>query len=117
MLKTMFRYLLAVCFVVAGANHFRHPDFYISMMPPVLPWPAMWVYLSGVAEVGLGVALLVPSLQRIAAWGLIVLLIAVFPANVHMATHPGEFSSFSPILLWLRLPLQAVFIAWAYWFT
>jgi uncharacterized membrane protein len=65
----------------------------------------------------LGCIILVPSLTRIAAWGLIALLIAVFPANIHMVTNPQLYPEISPTALWLRLPLQAVFIVWAYWYT
>ena len=65
----------------------------------------------------LGALLLVRRLTVFAAWGLIALLIAVFPANIHMALNAEQYPTFSPIVLWLRLPLQGVLIAWAYWFT
>ena len=115
--KTFARYVLALLFVAAGLNHFVNAEFYISIMPPVVPWHAELVALSGVAEVLLGVLLLVRRTMTLAAWGLIALLIAVFPANVHMALNPQLFPTASPVALWARLPFQAVFIAWAYWFT
>jgi uncharacterized membrane protein len=116
-LKLVMRWLLAPLFVGAGANHFRDPDFYVRIMPPYLPLPLTLVYVSGVCEVALGVLLLVPGWSRPAAWGLIALLVAVFPANVHMAMNPQDFPEFAPVMLYARLPLQAVLIAWAFWFT
>jgi len=115
--KLVLRWLLGIFFVLAGANHLLNSDFYVRIMPPYLPWPLELVYLSGLFEVVLGLLVLVRRYTSLAAWGLIALLVAVFPANVHMALHPELFPEFSPTLLWARLPLQAVFIAWAYWFT
>lgn len=116
-LKTILKYLLAVFFVVAGLNHFINPAFYIRIMPPYLPWHHFLVYLSGFFEIALGILLTFRSHTGMASWGLIALLIAVFPANVHMAMNPQLYPAINPIALWLRLPLQAVFIAWAYWYT
>jgi uncharacterized membrane protein len=116
--KLVMKYLLAVLFVTAGVNHFVNPAFYLRIMPPYLPWHPELVYVSGVFETLLGVLLLFPRFTRPAAWGLIALLIAVFPANVHMALHPEEYvDKASAEMLWLRLPLQGVLIAWAYWYT
>ena len=103
--------------MLAGLNHFRSTDFYVRMMPPYLPWHLFLVYLSGVCEIVLGAALPIPSTRRAAAWGLIALLIAVFPANVSMALHPELFPEFSAALLWVRLPVQALLVAWAYRYT
>jgi uncharacterized membrane protein len=116
-LKIILKYLLCVFFVVAGLNHFINPAPYLKIMPPYLPWHLFLVYLSGFFEVALGLLLLVPALSRAAAWGLIALLVAVFPANIQMAVNPGLSPGISPLALWLRLPLQAVFIAWAFWYT
>jgi uncharacterized membrane protein len=116
-IKLAFRYLLAIFFVLAGANHFINAGFYLQMMPPYLPWHLFLVYLSGICEIVLGIMVLIPGLTSIAGWGLIALLIAVFPANIHMALYPGLFPNISPVALWIRLPFQAVFIAWAYWST
>ena len=115
--RAVMKWLFAALFVAAGVAHFLRADFYVAIMPPYLPWHLPLVYVSGVAEVALGVLLLVPRVQTVAAWGLIALLVAVFPANVHMATHADSFPSFHPAVLWARLPLQGVLIAWAYWFT
>lgn len=115
--RAVMRWLLGLLFVAAGVNHFLRPDFYVAIMPPYLPWHLPLVYLSGAAEAALGALLLVPRFQAAAAWGLVALLLAVFPANVHMAVNPHLFPAFNPALLWARLPLQGVLIAWAYWFT
>lgn len=116
-LKLIFQYLLAAFFVLAGFNHFISPAFYLKMMPPYLPWHLLLVYLSGVFEIALGILLLLPKCTHIAAWGLVALLIAVFPANIHMAVHHDLFPEYRVMTLWLRLPLQLVTIAWAYWYT
>ena len=112
--KEIFRWLLAALFVFAGVSHFLRPQFYDPMVPPYLPWPHLLVVISGIAEIILGVLLPIPRTSRLAAFGLIALLIAVFPANIHMALHPQLFPQFHPIALWIRLPLQLVLIAWAY---
>ena len=86
-------------------------------MPPYLPWHLELVYISGLAEIGLGALLLLPRTTVNAAWGLVALLIAVFPANVHMTMHAELYPFASPLFLWLRLPLQGLLIAWAYSYT
>jgi uncharacterized membrane protein len=108
---------LAVFFVAAGANHFVNPAFYVRIVPPSLPAPLMLVYVSGFFEVLGGVGVLVPAVRSRACWGLVALLIAVFPANLFMAAHPDRFPDIPLWVLYLRLPLQAVFVAWAYWAT
>jgi len=113
-LKTALRWLFGILFVLAGLNHFRSAGFYINMMPPYLPWHRELVTISGVAEIFLGAMLLFRRWTSLAGWGLIALLIAVFPANLHMALNPRLYPSISPVLLWIRLPLQGLLIAWAY---
>jgi uncharacterized membrane protein len=115
--KQIMRWIFGVLMTVAGVLHFVIPDFYLKIMPPYLPWHLALVYLSGVFEILLGLLLLIPRFSPLAAWGLIALLIAVFPANLHMAMHPDAYPDINPLLLYLRLPLQGVFIAWAYWLT
>lgn len=117
MLALGLKRLFALAFVAAGINHFLNPRLYLSIMPPYLPWHLPLVYVSGVLEVVLGAFLLVPAAQAFAAWGLIALLIAVFPANLHMALNTDMYPTLPPLLLWLRLPLQALLIAWAYAYT
>ena len=119
MLKTILRIVLAAFMVFAGVMHFVRPDGFVKIVPDYLPWPVALVYISGAFEIAGGIGLMIPSLQRPAAWGLIALYLAVFPANIHMATHHLSFGR-QPTpdwLLWLRLPLQAVLIAWAAWYT
>jgi uncharacterized membrane protein len=108
---------LAAFFVLAGFNHFINPGFYLKIMPPYLPWHLLLVYLSGFLEIALGILLPIPKFTHIAAWGLIVLLIAVFPANIHMALNHELFPEYRAMTLWLRLPLQFVLMALSYWST
>ena len=100
----------------AGAMHFVNPGFFLRIVPPYLPLHYELVLVSGVFEVLLGVLLLIPQTSRLAAWGIIALLIAVFPANVYLYQHQDILPA-SPIVHLLRLPMQAVFILWAYWNT
>jgi len=117
--KTILLWVMGIGYVVAGLNHFLNPDIYLQMMPPYLPWHRELVAISGIAEVLGGVGVLVPRTRRLAAWGLIALLIAIFPANLHLALNEAPFGgSVQPRwAMWLRLPFQLVFIAWAYWYT
>ena len=116
-IKLVTKVIFSLLFIAAGANHFRDPKFYEAIMPPYLPWHYALVIISGVAEVVLGIGLLIPKTSVYSAWGLILLLIAVFPANVHMAMNLELYSNVPAAVLWLRLPLQGVLIAWAYWYT
>jgi uncharacterized membrane protein len=115
--KTLSRYLFGVFFVGAGVLHFLHPGFYLKIMPPDLPFHLALVYLSGLFEVGLGAMLLIHKWARLAGWGLILLLIAVFPANIYVYRHQELFPNLSPSLHLLRLPIQGVLILWAFWYT
>lgn len=115
-MKAFSKYALALFMAGVGTLHFIKPDSYLKIMPPYLPWHLELVYLSGFFEVGLGVLLLVPHFSRLAAWGIVALLIAVFPANIYLYQHQ-EIMPGPPLLHLLRLPLQAVFILWAFWHT
>ena len=115
--KQILKYFLAVGFVLAGVNHFINPDFYLKMMPPYLPAHSFLIQLSGVFEIALGIMLLIPRTTRLAAFGLVALLIAVFPANLYMAQNPQLFPEFSPAALYLRLPVQLILLAWAFWYA
>jgi uncharacterized membrane protein len=111
---------MAVFYIFAGLMHFLRPDFYVPMMPPYLPWHGALIFLSGVAELVLGIAVLIPSLRPLAAWGIIALLIAIFPANLHIALHNVAVfgnAEGAGIWNWVRLPLQLVLIWWAWWYT
>ena len=116
MVRRVLRWILTVFFIVAGANHFRTPWVYLGMMPAWVPAPATINAIVGAAEFCGGLGLFFAATRRPAGWGLIALLAAVFPANVHVALlgkMPGY--DFSPRVLWWRLPFQAVFIALVWW--
>ena len=115
-IKTASKLILAMFMVGAGVMHFVNPDFYLKIMPPYIPLHRELVYLSGVFEIALGVLLLIPRFTRLAAWGVIALLVAVFPANIYVYQNQDVLSAPSMFHL-LRLPLQGVFILWAYWHT
>ena len=109
--------LLTPFFVFAGQSHFTNRAFFIAIVPPYLPNPVLLVQLSGIAEIAGGLGVLIPRTRALAGWGLVALLVAVYPANIHMALHPDLFPSMSPAALYLRLPLQLVAMAWAWWAT
>jgi uncharacterized membrane protein len=111
------KYLLAISFIGAGLNHFANPEFYLRIMPPYLPWPSALHLTAGFFEFLFGVVLLIPRFQSWAAWGLIALLLAIYPANIHMAVNHHLYPEYPAIVYWIRLPLQFVLIAWAWWFT
>jgi uncharacterized membrane protein len=110
------KWVFGALFIVAGVLHFVRPNWYMKIMPPYLPWHRPLVLISGAAEVGLGALLLVPRFRAIAAWGLITLLIAIFPANIYVYQHQ-EILPASPTLHLLRLPLQGLLIVWAWVYT
>jgi uncharacterized membrane protein len=119
MLRTIALVLTAVFFVVAGSLHFLRPGPYVKIVPPFIPWALGMVYISGVAEIAGGVGILLPAVRRAAGWGLVALLIAVFPANIYMALDRVQATA-NPLpvwVLWARLPLQFVLIWWTLWCT
>jgi len=118
-LKKVFQILLSLFIIIAGTLHFIKPEPFVKIVPDYLPYHLGLVYISGFFEILFGIGLLIPSLSSAAAWGLILLFIAVFPANINMAVNniPIQGVPDHQILYWLRLPFQAVLIAWAWWFT
>ncbi|WP_223653221.1 MauE/DoxX family redox-associated membrane protein [Hymenobacter psoromatis] len=107
------RFGLALLFVGAGALHFIQPETFLRIVPPALPAPRLLVLLSGAAEVAGGLGLLLPATRRWAAWGLLALLVAVFPANVYMVGL-ADALHIPAWVLWARLPLQPL-LMWAVW--
>ena len=105
---------LAIFFIYFGIDHFVNVEFYLSIMPPAFPMHLEAVYISGLFEILGGVCVLIPSLRRTAGLGLIALLVFVYPANIYMAITPEAFPEISIGLLYFRLPLQFLFIYWAY---
>ena len=119
-LKTVLRWLAGLAMIAIGVSHFADPAPFVRIVPDALPWPLALVYISGFFEICGGVGLLHPRTRRAAAWGLVALYIAVFPANINMAINEIQLSPDGDLpvwAMWARLPLQAVFIGIAYWFT
>ena len=117
LVRTGFRVLLAGTFVAAGVLHFAKTPLFVSIVPPYLPEPRALVLISGAAEIAGGVGVLLPPpVRRLAGWGLVALLVAVFPANVNMALNGAVINGkpIAPALLWARLPLQGGLIAWVW---
>ncbi|MEO6316475.1 MAG: DoxX family protein [Chitinophagaceae bacterium] len=110
-------YIMAILYIAAGAMHFLKSKGYERIMPPWLPWPLLLVYITGAAEILLGILLLPASSRMLAAWGIIVLLILVFPANVQMMMNYFNYNKPTKWLMVLRLPLQLVLIWWAWLYT
>lgn len=115
--KTITMYLMGILYILAGINHFIVPEMYLKIMPPYLQWHKELVFLSGLIEIALGALLFLPQYRRIAAWGIILLLIAVFPANIYLAQTDGDALGISAAAAWGRLPIQALLILWAWWYT
>jgi uncharacterized membrane protein len=111
------RTLLAVLFVVAGVAHLLITPVFVSIMPTYLPAPTLLVQISGIAEILGGLGLLIPATQPVAAWGLILLLFPVLPANLNMALHSSHWPSTPAWLLWARVPLQLPLLYWAFLYT
>jgi len=114
--RTVSKCLLASFMVGAGVMHFVNPEFFLKIMPPYLPLHSDLVIISGICEIVLGVLLLVSQSSRLAAWGIVALLIAVFPANIYLFQNQQLMPAPQFVHL-LRLPLQGVFILWAYCLT
>ncbi len=114
MMRRVPRLLLAATYLVGGTLHFLRPRVYESVVPDALPAKRELVYASGVAEILGGAGVLHPRTRTAAGWWLIATLVAIFPANVQMAVHSERYRAIPAPLLWLRLPLQAVLIAWAW---
>ncbi len=108
---------MVILYLLAGINHFIHPAMYLTIMPSYIGWHGALVFASGVFEIILALLLIPHSSRRIAAWGIIALLIAVFPANIQMAINYYNENNPGFWIAVLRLPLQALLIWWAYSFT
>lgn len=118
--KRILLWVMAAFYVFGGFNHLMNPEFYVAIMPPGLPNPEWLNVLAGLAEIVLGVYLLEPRARVLAAWGIIALLVAVFPANVYVAVEnlgTGGPGTGNAVLNYVRLPFQALFAVWAWWYT
>jgi len=108
---------MALFYVLAGINHFVNTPNYLDIMPPYLPFPLALVYISGVSEIVIGLLLLPVLTRKLAAWLLIALLVAVFPANIQMALNYWRPNNPHLWVAIVRLPVQFLLIAWAYVYT
>lgn len=115
-IKKISIYIIAFAYVWVGIKHFTNPDFFLAIVPPYLKFPLALVYVSGAFEIILGLGLLTPF-RKWAAFGLILLLVAVFPANIYLAfnAEPQAALEISETAAIVRLPFQLLFIAIAYW--
>lgn len=116
-MRTFGKITMALLYVAAGTLHFLITRTYTNIMPDYLPAHRDLVLISGAAEIAGGIGILIPRTQRAAAWGLILLLIVVMPANIWMVQHPERYPGIPLWALWLRLPLQLPLIYWAWRYT
>ena len=107
--------IMAYFYISVGIKHFTEPEWFLQIYPPFLPFGLAAVYISGFFEVLFGIMLLIPKTRYYAGWGLIALLIAVFPANIYLAYTNGAAMDIPAAAAWGRLPFQALFIGLAYW--
>ena len=115
LVKVISVYVMGIFYIIVGIKHFQDPSWFVQIVPPILPYKYELVYISGFFEVLLGILLMIPRFQSIAAKGLIALLICVYPANIYLAQTNGVALGISPLIAWVRLPFQFVFIGLAYW--
>jgi uncharacterized membrane protein len=118
-LKRTFRVISGLSMAAVGILHFVQPEGFVKIVPAFLPAPLLLVHVSGFFEIAGGLGLFVTRVHRAAAWGLIALYVAVFPANINMAIHDIQPAGghIPAVLLWLRLPFQALFIGVAWWLS
>tara|TARA_B100000927_G_C16038569_1_gene298067 strand:+ start:26 stop:394 length:369 start_codon:yes stop_codon:yes gene_type:complete len=115
LVKVISVFVMGIFYVIVGIKHFQDPSWFVQIIPPILPYKYELVYISGFFEVLLGILLMIPRFQSIAAKGLMALLICVYPANIYLAQTNGVALGISPLIAWGRLPFQFVFIGLAYW--
>jgi len=115
--KTASLVLMAVLYIALGINHLVNPGMYEGIMPPYLPAHTFLIYLSGVCEIVLGALLLPRATRAWAAWGIIAMLIAFMPVHIHMLVHAGDYPDVPYWALVVRIPMQGLFILWAWWYT
>ncbi len=113
------RLLMGAIYIVAGVGHFVATPMYVRIMPGYIPftWDHALVLMSGLAEIAGGLGVIIPGRRRAAAWGIVALLVAVWPANIWMATHPYLFPGIPLWAEWIRVPLQLPLIWWAWQYT
>ena len=109
-IKSATVYIMGLFYIAAGVKHFQDPVWFIRIVPPILPFKMALVYISGFFEVFFGILLMIEKTRSIAGWGLILLLIAVYPANIYLALTNGAAMDTTPMIAWGRLPFQFVFL-------
>ena len=117
MIKPLSIIIMSWFYISVGISHFTDPNWFLQIVPPYLPYKLELVYISGFLEIILGIMLIIPSIRSYAGWGLIMLLIAVYPANIYLAQTNGAAMKTSSIVAWGRLPFQFLFIYLAFWHT
>lgn len=107
--------VMGVFYISIGVSHFTSPIWYVQIVPPYLPYKLELVYISGLFEILFGGMLFFKKTRFLAGWGLILLLIAVYPANIYLAQTNGAAMNTTPLIAWGRLPVQFIFVGLAYW--
>ncbi len=108
------RWLATAFFLVAGALHFVIPEFYRAMMPAFIPFQSFFIVLTGIAEMAGAIGIQIPKYRRLSGILMMVLLVAIFPANIYVAIAQPALPNmdYEPASMWWRLLLQPLFIAW-----
>ena len=114
-LKFFSIYFMGLFYLSIGIKHFTDPDWFVRIVPPILPYKIELVYISGFFEVVFGILLVIKHTRYYAGIGLIILLIAVYPANIYLALTNGAALDTTPFIACGRLPFEFVFIGLAYW--
>jgi len=109
--------IMSAFYISIGISHFTSPFWYVQIVPPYLPYKLELVYISGFLEILLGIMLIIPITRYYAGWGLIMLLIAVYPANIYLAQTNGAAMNTSAFVAWGRLPFQFIFMSLSFWHT
>ena len=107
--------VMGIFYISIGISHFTSPIWYVQIVPPYLPYKLEIVYISGLFEILFGGMLFFKKTRFLAGWGLILLLIAVYPANIYLAQTNGAAMNTTPLIAWGRLPVQFIFVGLAYW--
>ena len=107
--------VMGIFYILIGISHFTSPIWYVQIVPPYLPYKLELVYISGLFEILFGGMLFFKKTRFLAGWGLILLLIAVYPANIYLAQTNGAAMNTTPLIAWGRLPVQFIFVGLAYW--
>jgi uncharacterized membrane protein len=119
-IKNIALVVMIIAYVLAGINHFKSPGGYLKIMPPYLPYPQVLNILAGVFEIAFGLMLIFPATRPLAAWGIILMLIAFMPVHIYMIQNaPMKMGGLvvTQTLAWVRIPFQVLFVLWAWWFT